>query len=231
MGSGFIDILPLVERAHADPAEVRRPAAERELHELEKSLGAILPAELRAWLRRCAGSTAGPGGLFGVGGDEVPWVRIVDMEDAYKAWRRRLWIPVAGDGAGNYYVLDAGHPSCPGDSSNRSRTTRRSSTTPPRGFSGSSESCCSVLSNRRVGPSTSSTWRTPTRRSRPSVHGRATTVTVHGIDHSRRTRRGRTTSSSPAYRHPPGGVGDPRPQHERPEYILPVFGRALVYVT
>ena len=39
------------------------------------------PRWLLVWLLPCAGSTGGAGGLLGVGGDEVRWVRIVVMED------------------------------------------------------------------------------------------------------------------------------------------------------
>lgn len=75
----------------------------------------VLPAELQEWLAILNGSHLGQGGLFGVGTPEA-YLDIAFHCSLHPEWRARGWIPVAGDGCGNYYVLlagqdgDKGHP-------------------------------------------------------------------------------------------------------------------------
>jgi hypothetical protein len=64
-----------------------------------------VPASLRAWLRLINGPCIGPGGLLGI----APERRSLDIEEvlnSYPRWRENGWIPVAGDGCGDYYVLN-----------------------------------------------------------------------------------------------------------------------------
>jgi len=104
--------MALVARAHPDPSEVVRGASEADLTGLGKHLGFPVPNELADWLRVCRGSTAGPGGLFGVG-NAADGLNMNSHLRWFPGWLDRGWIPVAGDGTGNYYILDAlerGHP-------------------------------------------------------------------------------------------------------------------------
>jgi hypothetical protein len=67
-------------------------------------MGVALPDDLVAWLHVCKGEMIGPGGVFGA----RPDCESVDMAAVlalYPAWRARGWLPVAGDGCGDYYVL------------------------------------------------------------------------------------------------------------------------------
>lgn len=98
-------VLELVPRANPDPAETVTGATEADLAALEADLGFSVPVQLRDWLKVCRGSTAGPGCLLGVG-NEHEWLNIRTLFDGFPQWREMVWIPVAGDGAGNYYVLD-----------------------------------------------------------------------------------------------------------------------------
>jgi hypothetical protein len=77
------------------------------LGQLAVDLGAPPPADLVEWLRACRGTTAGPGGLYGVGQDPE-WLDIKYMLDVFPTWRGHGWIPVGGDGNGNYFVLTTG---------------------------------------------------------------------------------------------------------------------------
>jgi hypothetical protein len=81
-------------------------ASSAELAALADRLGRPLPSALRTWLSICNGAAIGPGGVFG----QCPGRRFLDMaevRDRYLRWRELGWIPVAGDGCGNYYVLTA----------------------------------------------------------------------------------------------------------------------------
>lgn len=64
-----------------------------------------IPVNYVRWLSACNGSSAGPGGIFGVrtpaGAPDA-----LDILDFHPDWANHGWIPVAGDGNGNYYVLD-----------------------------------------------------------------------------------------------------------------------------
>jgi hypothetical protein len=76
----------------------------RELVAGAARLGHPLPAALAAWLSVCNGAAIGPGGVFGQRPDER-FLDIVSVRERHPGWRRQGWIPVAGDGCGNYYVL------------------------------------------------------------------------------------------------------------------------------
>jgi hypothetical protein len=52
----------------------------------------------------CNGAHIGPGGLFGQRPDE-PYLDLPSVSGLFPGWAARGWIPVAGDGCGNYYVL------------------------------------------------------------------------------------------------------------------------------
>jgi cell wall assembly regulator SMI1 len=80
-----------------------------QLGRLADLLGYPVPADLREWLTRCNGSdSGGPGALFGA----YPANRALRIEAAaaiHPQWIPRRWVPVASDGTGNYYLLDASH--------------------------------------------------------------------------------------------------------------------------
>jgi cell wall assembly regulator SMI1 len=52
----------------------------------------------------CRGARIGPGGVFGQRPD-TPDVDTVLRRDLFPGWAELGWLPVAGDGCGNYYVL------------------------------------------------------------------------------------------------------------------------------
>ncbi|MDP4502167.1 hypothetical protein [Nonomuraea turcica] len=68
---------------------------------LATRLAQPLPQELREWLQICRGSTAGPGGIFGIGTANGN-LDITTHLGLHPEWRRKAWIPVAGDAG---YVL------------------------------------------------------------------------------------------------------------------------------
>ena len=73
----------------------------------ESRVGMRVPETLRQWLRVISGAAVGPGGLFGIGTQR----QSLDIEAylaRYPEWQVQQWLPVAGDGNGNYYVLEAG---------------------------------------------------------------------------------------------------------------------------
>ena len=63
-----------------------------------------LPPMLRSWLSICRGAAIGPGGVFGQRPDR-PFLDMVRIRDLFPEWQSLGWLPVAGDGCGNYYVL------------------------------------------------------------------------------------------------------------------------------
>lgn len=69
----------------------------------EERIGFPIPPEQSELLRLSNGPCVGPGGLFGV----RPTLDFLDIEhlyESYPGWREHGWVPVAGDGCGNYYV-------------------------------------------------------------------------------------------------------------------------------
>ncbi len=84
-----------------DPPE---DASAAELAVLSDRLGRSLPPVLRSWLSICRGAAIGPGGVFGQRPDR-PFLDMVRIRDLFAEWQSLGWLPVAGDGCGNYYVL------------------------------------------------------------------------------------------------------------------------------
>lgn len=102
------EILTLLNQVRKPP-EQGGPvgAGVAQLNALRDSMGFDLPRELQYWLVQCNGLIAGPGGLYGTGtGDD--FLDIEAKYEFYPQWRTNKWIPIAGDGHGNTYVLDVG---------------------------------------------------------------------------------------------------------------------------
>jgi cell wall assembly regulator SMI1 len=95
-----IDLLRGADRAPDRPTP--GGASEDELDELEARIGATLPPQLRQWLAICKGEAIAPGGVFGVRPDE-PALDIGHRLSVHDPLRG--WLPVAGDGNGDVYVL------------------------------------------------------------------------------------------------------------------------------
>ena len=106
-------LLHLVPRA--PESAIPGPATADELAAFDAWLGFRIPADLRQWLEISNGPLVGPGGLFGVGSAD-DFVKIERHLSRHPDWLARKWIPIAGDGCGNYYLLVAsgefgpGHP-------------------------------------------------------------------------------------------------------------------------
>jgi hypothetical protein len=78
------------------------------IFEFTDRTGVTVPDDLAAWLKRTNGNPLGPGGLFGIATHR----KALDVELRYctfPKWRDCGWIPVAGDGCGNYYMLATQH--------------------------------------------------------------------------------------------------------------------------
>lgn len=99
-----IQIWDLLSKVPMPPEELPEGINDHECDVFEKRTGIRLPADLRDWLKLCNGPCAGPGGFFGI----RPWRSDLDIEailELYPEWEAKKWIPVAGDGCGNYYVM------------------------------------------------------------------------------------------------------------------------------
>lgn len=77
---------------------------DEELDGFARRTGITPPPDLRAWLKICNGPCVGPGGLFGIR-NETRHLNIESILDVFPFWKSVKWIPIAGDGCGNYYVL------------------------------------------------------------------------------------------------------------------------------
>jgi cell wall assembly regulator SMI1 len=80
-------------------------ASEQRVTALDEELGWIIPASYRKWLRSCNGILAGPGGIYGTR-TGTDFLDIETIYEIYPEWKSSKWLPVAGDGNGNHYVLD-----------------------------------------------------------------------------------------------------------------------------
>lgn len=79
-------------------------ASDEQIESAEARNGTRFPSKFRDFLGYLNGPRIGPGGILGVS-REGPELDVCQLLDSYPAWKSLGWIPVAGDGCGNYYVL------------------------------------------------------------------------------------------------------------------------------
>jgi hypothetical protein len=104
-GRRLADLRRLVAGAVREPEDdPPEGASASELAVLSDRLGQSLPLVLRNWLSICRGAAIGPGGVFGQRPDRL-YLDMVRTRDLFPEWQSLGWLPVAGDGCGNYYVL------------------------------------------------------------------------------------------------------------------------------
>jgi cell wall assembly regulator SMI1 len=97
-----IGLLSRVSRAPEQPFP--GGAGHGELQDLARRMGTGLPGELVEWLRVCRGEAIGPGGVYGARPD-CDRLDMATVLASYPSWRDSGWLPVAGDGCGDHYVL------------------------------------------------------------------------------------------------------------------------------
>jgi cell wall assembly regulator SMI1 len=82
--------------------------ANSDLDDFQGRTGIHLPSGMQSWLRLTNGPCVGPGGLYGIHTSRSN----LDIEgylEIFPNWKAKKWIPVAGDGCGNYYVIPTQH--------------------------------------------------------------------------------------------------------------------------
>ena len=98
-------IMELLEKVPQPPEEpIPVGVSDKECDDFEIRTGITLPAGLRSWLKVSNGPCVGPGGLYGI----RPQRSYLDIEShlaMYPCWISKKWIPVAGDGCGNEYIV------------------------------------------------------------------------------------------------------------------------------
>ncbi len=101
------DVIRLIRRATLPPdTKLPSGATSSEIEELSFRYAQQFPAEFYDWLSQCNAPPIGPGGFYGV--NPAPrWLLVETHLEQHPGWIEKQWIPVAGDGLGNYYVLDA----------------------------------------------------------------------------------------------------------------------------
>jgi cell wall assembly regulator SMI1 len=102
----YAAVLELLTRVPRPPeAPPPAGATEEQLDALDSALGYPTPDAVRGWLRACNGIIAGPGGLYGTQ-TALDFLDIESVLARYPQWQSAGWLPVAGDGTGNQYVVD-----------------------------------------------------------------------------------------------------------------------------
>ncbi|GAA2569306.1 hypothetical protein GCM10010435_49050 [Winogradskya consettensis] len=103
--SGIADLLRRVPVPVPPGAGPVLGATDEQIASIAGHYESPLPDVYVRWLRFCNGTPAGPGGLYGAGTswDGLDALRILQR---HPCWATLGWIPVAGDGNGNTYILD-----------------------------------------------------------------------------------------------------------------------------
>jgi hypothetical protein len=77
--------------------------SDQEIDEFAGRANVDVPDQLRAWLNFTNAPCVGPGGMMGINAARSS----LDIEKVYlyrPSWRSKSWIPVAGDGLGNFFL-------------------------------------------------------------------------------------------------------------------------------
>ncbi len=100
----LLQLRELAERAAPADLEIAWAGASDDvLDAFERRWGRRLSRGLRSWLRVLNGALLGPGGIFGVR-DASDFLAIEQYLSREKSWQEEQWVPVAGDGTGNYFI-------------------------------------------------------------------------------------------------------------------------------
>lgn len=78
--------------------------SDAECNGFERRTGILLPHDVRHWLKLANGPCVGPGGFYGI----QPHRSHLDMElflSLHPSWLTQKWLPIAGDGCGNHYIM------------------------------------------------------------------------------------------------------------------------------
>jgi cell wall assembly regulator SMI1 len=99
------EVKRLLHEVERPPGESIPPGASpAEIVTLEATIGISLPPLLRKWLSTSNGPFVGPGGIAGINPKredrDIPW-----LLELFPSWKSNRWIPIAGDGCGDYYVV------------------------------------------------------------------------------------------------------------------------------
>lgn len=98
------DLINLARRAPSPPGQELTGASEMEIQSLENEIGRTLSPGFRQWLSVVNGAMLGPGGIFGIRNSRDV-LSITEYLDLFPEWKSAGWIPIAGDGLGNYWVV------------------------------------------------------------------------------------------------------------------------------
>jgi len=79
-------------------------ASDAETAAFEGRTGLRTPSRVREWLKTVNGALIGPGGTYGIHPRET-WLDIESFLNNFPEWVQHGWIPMAGDGTGNHYVV------------------------------------------------------------------------------------------------------------------------------
>ena len=102
-------IKSLLEQVPQPPGEpLPNGISDVECDDLEARMGIPLPLEFRKWLNMSNGPCVGPGGFYGIR-TQRPHLDIETHFVRHPSWKVRKWVPIAGDGCGNYYVLSTSY--------------------------------------------------------------------------------------------------------------------------
>lgn len=108
-----MDLLPKLILAPEDT--LPKGATLQQIDDFEARTSLRLPHQIRDWLLFCNGPCIAEGGVYGICSDR-PFLNIETYLNDCPQWLKNGWLPVAGDGCGNYYlaVLDRSDlSSCP----------------------------------------------------------------------------------------------------------------------
>lgn len=85
-----------------EDVDLRGPVDPDAIRWFETDTGLALPPAVRDWLARHNGGGIGNASILGLGTGE--W-EIEDMVREVEPWQERGWVPVGGDGNGDYYLV------------------------------------------------------------------------------------------------------------------------------
>ncbi len=95
----------LLQRVPHPPEEPPPPGIDdSECERFAIRTGITMPSDLQEWLKITNGPCVGPGGFYGIR-PTCPFLDIESRMQIFPNWYTTKWLPIAGDGCGNYFVM------------------------------------------------------------------------------------------------------------------------------
>lgn len=99
------EVMHFLNQLPTPPGQPIPPGTNAEqLRIFEEEHSTPIPETMKDWLKLCNGPNVPPGGYFGIK-TGINFLNIDYYWKMHPEWKEKKWIPISGDGCGNYFTI------------------------------------------------------------------------------------------------------------------------------